>query len=122
MELDVGQTELATLQAQEAFKSWQGQKWLAPRKLLSEGRLELRSALLPFWLFDTTVEVTCTASVGLPVQNAPPDFLRWQQVEETCGQQQHPWTLPNMQVGLSLHVLKNMVPHCRNNALCGQQT
>ena len=86
---------------QDAIKNWHREKWLGPRKLLSEGHLDLRSALLPFWLFDTTVEVSCTASVALPVQDAPPDVLCWQPVEESFGQQHYSWALPNMQVGIA---------------------
>ena len=94
---------MSMLQAQTALKSWHRQKWLAPRKLLLEGRSDLRSAFLPFWLFDTSVEISCTASVGLSVDNAPSDVLRWQPVEEAYGQQHYPWTLPNMQVRIILY-------------------
>ncbi|KAK9868972.1 hypothetical protein WJX84_008119 [Apatococcus fuscideae] len=86
-------------QAQEAVQKWHGQKWLAPRRLLSEGGLELRSALLPFWLFATTVQVSYSARLGLAVQDAPPGVLRWQEVEEKASSlQDYPWSLPHMQV------------------------
>ena len=80
------------------MQRWHGQKWLAPRKLLSQGRLDLRSALLPFWLFSTTVEVSYSACVALPVHDAPPDMYRWQEINESAGQGHYPWSLPHMQV------------------------
>ncbi|KAK9845056.1 hypothetical protein WJX74_010085 [Apatococcus lobatus] len=92
------QFETTLEQAQEAVQRWHGQKWLAPRKLLSEGRLDLRSALLPFWLFSTTVEVSYCARLGLPVPDAPAGVFRWQEVQESAGQEHYPWHLPQMQV------------------------
>ena len=48
---------LGLQEAQAAFESWQRGHWLAPNKVLGEGTSAVRPVLLPFWLFEATVQV-----------------------------------------------------------------
>ncbi len=49
--------QISLQEAQEAFEAWHQSHWLAPGRLLRKGLGSMHAALLPFWIFETTVQV-----------------------------------------------------------------
>lgn len=47
-------------EAQGAFEAWQSTHWLAPRRVLGAGTSAVRPVLLPFWIFEATMQVHYT--------------------------------------------------------------
>ena len=52
--------QISLQEAQEAFEAWHQSHWLAPGRLLRKGLGSMHAALLPFWIFETTVRVEYT--------------------------------------------------------------
>lgn len=59
---------MCTPQAKQAFRQWHAQRWLAPAKLLEQKSTSVRPVLLPFWLFETSVRVQSSASLGFAAE------------------------------------------------------
>ena len=58
--------QISLQEAQEAFEAWHQSHWLAPGRLLREGLGSMHAALLPFWIFETTVQVEYTGRIPVP--------------------------------------------------------
>ena len=55
-------------QAKRQFEGWHGQRWLAPRKLLDRQNSSVTPKLLPFWLFEVSVRVRHSATLGFAAE------------------------------------------------------
>ncbi len=84
------------------FQAWQSQHWLAPSSLLKDPTTyTLQPTLLPFWLFEATVETQYSGDVRSEVRpeglgNAQSAWRRtaWHR----APQQTYTWDQPHMQV------------------------
>ncbi len=56
------------MQAKQAFRQWHAQRWLAPTKLLEVPGSSIRPVLLPFWLFEVSVHVQHSATLGFAAE------------------------------------------------------
>jgi len=55
-------------QAKKSFRDWHGQRWLSPAKLLEQPTSSVRPVLLPFWLFEASVRVQHSATLGFAAE------------------------------------------------------
>lgn len=58
--------QVSLQEAQESFENWQQSHWLAPGRLLRKGLGSMHAALLPFWIFEATVQVEYAGNRACP--------------------------------------------------------
>lgn len=84
---------LSPAQARTSFQAWQSQHWLAPSSLLKDPqRYTLQPTLLPFWLFEATVDTQYAGMVG--IHDTQPQRSAWR----SAPRRQHSWAEQHMQV------------------------